>query len=366
MNYDGYVTNIEITDGRSLQIRDERFNPNVIENLQSAVNQRVKNLSGRKFIFIADSYGVLGWTADVINRTGIDAHALNVGGAGFVGAGGGTTWLQALTTYTTSVDDDYKNSITDIIILGGINDFGIGRTSIMIAIDNFVTYAHNNYPNAMIGCGCLSWAKRDNDISTYITTVIPTYREMFSKYNGYCYYIDKMYVPMHNYSVMATDGIHPTTEGVNDIVDYIIGWLLTGRPGYVRDIQPTLAAETGVTLSGGSINTKLTTDGVCLSMSNLAITFSTAQSLNGSLIKIGSLNGGAVAGYYSGYNGTDATVIIPATVFINGANITTPGEIHIKNGDVYISCIEISGSDYVTATMLSVHSCNKFIDLLDC
>lgn len=367
MNYDGYITNIEITDGKLLQIQDERFNPNDIDTLKLSINQRVKNLAGRKFIFIADSYGVMGWTHDVINRTGIDAHALNIGGAGFVGAGGGRNWLQAFTDYTNSVDEDYKNSITDIIIMGGINDFGIGRTSIMIAIDNFVQYAHANYPKALIGCGNLSWALRENDISTYITTVIPTYREMFSKYNGYCYYIDKMYVPMHNYSIIADDGIHPTVpEGIEDITNYVIAWLLTGRPSYVRDLQPVITSESGVTISGGAINTKLTTDGVYFSMSQASLSFSAAQSLTGALIKIGKLSGGAVAGYYSGYNGMDATVIIPVTAFINNGNITSPAELHIKNGDIYLACLQISGGNYVTATQITIRNCTAFIDLLDC
>lgn len=336
-----------------------------LENLATTVETTtVRNLASRNFIFIADSYGMLGWTEGVINRLGLTAHALNVGGAGFCGAGGSVNWTQALTAYAETLSSDEKAGVTDIIVLGGINDYGFGDAAIDTGAGAFITYAHANFPNAMIGCGALSWAFRDNDISTYITSVIPSYQRNFSKYS-YTYYIDKMYIPMHNYGVINTDGIHPTEDGVKDIVNHVCQYLLKGTTAYIRDLQPVLTAETGVTLSGGAINNKLTQDGVRFSMSLLSISFASPVSLTGNEIKIGSLAGGAAMGYYSGYNGTDASIIIPVEIYIADNSTTTIGRLHIKNGEVYVSCLQISGGNYVSASILSINACTAFIDLLD-
>ena len=158
------------------------------QEVEEVKNSKVTNLTNRKFIFIADSYGVYGWTANVISRLNLDAHALNVSGAGFVTPSNDVTFLVALENYASTLSQSEKESITDIIVLAGINDYVHSKETIKTAISNFIITATSLFPNAKIGGGCLSWINRNNDCATYISNVIPAYNEEFNNHSN-SYYI---------------------------------------------------------------------------------------------------------------------------------------------------------------------------------
>lgn len=120
-----------------------------------AVETDVTRLCNRKIIFIADSYGqgdvslpsrIAGFMGLTVN---VNAFISVHGGYGFASSQG--TFLSLLEALDSTITD--KDSITDIVVLGGCNDRGITSTPILQAIGAFGVYRDNNYPNATIHIG---------------------------------------------------------------------------------------------------------------------------------------------------------------------------------------------------------------------
>ena len=120
-----------------------------------------------KYIFIGDSYNttdtppggspIVPWShylVDCLGLTSSDYYNSGVSGAGWVN---GTTFLSQLQTLAGDMTNDEKNSITDIVVLGGINDPVSENSNIFTAMSTFSTYVATNFPNAMITTGIISW-----------------------------------------------------------------------------------------------------------------------------------------------------------------------------------------------------------------
>lgn len=360
MAYDGVVTNLEIGSG-TYQIQDERVDK--------------MDLKTRNFIFVADSYGGLGWTANVINRLGLTAHALNLGGAGFYAAGGGQTFKQGLETYAGTLTADQKEAVTDIIVLGGVNDFNETTANIGSAIDIFITYAQLTFPNATIGCGCLSWMKRGNDIDGYITRVIPTYQSKFSAASG-CYYIPNAYLPMHNYANLDSDGIHPNANGTAAITNWVCDYLMTGDADYIVENSPTITYYGG-TSGGIAFNTKMDKTGVDILFSGGQINFASPKTFNdnNALTQIADLSGGCISGHVStGLSVTgaaDLTMTVPA-LFVSTTSHAYTGVVNLSiyDGRVDVAgwCLDFLSGDnsYATCNTIVLGSSSCHVGLLSC
>ena len=324
--------------------------PAIQTEIDTAVGKREKNLAGRKFIIIGDSYGGLGWTTNVVSRLNLDAHVINIGGAGFYAAGGGQTFKDGLEAYAETLTADERAEFTDIIVGGGVNDYNETVSNITSAINTFITFAHTNFPNARLGVACVSWMKRGNDIDGYVNRVIPTYRNRFTAY-GYTYYIPNAYLPMHNYANIDSDGIHPNADGTAAITDFMSQYLLTGDADYIVCNSPTVTSV-GVTGSFG-FNTKMSKDGIDILFSGGTITFATPKTFNSwsGLSQIGSLAGGCISGHVStgmAVTGTaDLTMTVPCT-YITSTEKTYEG---VATLSIYDGRVDISGvcMDYLTA-----------------
>lgn len=307
---------------------------------------KVTNLANRKFIFVADSYGVYGWTANVINRLNLNAHALNVSGAGFKGAGEGVTWQEALETWGNTLTSAERDTYTDIIVLGGINDIIQDISNIETAIDNFCASAFTLFPNVKIGCGCLSWCAKGNNVSLYINKVITTYEKKFSSKEN-CYYIPKMYLPLHDYSLIQSDGVHPTPEGTNAITNYICNWLLTGSADYIVQNNAIVTPISGV--ASGPIDLVCTMDsnGVDFHLNfSQGIELDTVKNLNdfNALLDIATISGGCVRGVIPENANGKASIVLSTSGFVSDANnVETTATFTIA---IYSGYIAVSGISY--------------------
>lgn len=324
MAYDGVITNVELGTG-VYAVQDERVNS--------------IDLKSRNFIFVSDSYGVYGWSADVISRLGITGACVNVSGAGFVTDSGGVTFLVALQNYAATLTQDQKDAVTDIIVLAGINDYVNSKAVIKTAISNFIVSATGMFKNSKIGGGCLSWANRGNDVADYIYEVIPAYNEEFNNHSN-SYYIPNAYLPMHNYDNMEADGIHPNANGTKAITDFVCNYLLSGNADYVVENSATYTPVN----STGSINIKTIMDknGVDIILAaDPVIVFSSPIQFDNPLVlhTIGTISGGCVIGnapkvstYYPGIAFT-----MPAVFNATGASYNGAVTIAINNGNVSIA-----------------------------
>lgn len=331
-----------------------------LPDVAAKANSAEISLSGRNFIFIADSYGVLGWTDAVINRLGLTAHALNLGGAGFYAQGGSYTFKSGLENYAGTLSDDEKAAVTDIIVLGGVNDYNETVANIEAAIDAFNAYAKTNFPNARIGCGCLSWMRRDNDVAHYIGKVIPTYQHKFQN-TARCYYIPNAYLPMHNYANIDSDGVHPNANGTAAITDWVCNYLMTGDADYIVNNSATVTYAANV--SGSLVvNTKMDKTGATLTCNGGVISVpATLMNSQTALHHICRLTGGCFQGHVPvvGLTGmASATATVTATVATNAVTYTVPLALSFYDGYIDYSgaVIEEAGGAYNTfATIYQIN-----------
>ena len=346
---------------------------NEVFDIQDPVG-RERDLQSRKFLIIADSYGILGWTSGVVSRLSLDADVINAGGAGFAGAGGGYTWRDKLIEFCNVHTQAELAEYTDILIMGGINDYGINYNTIVTAAESFITYATAALPNALITCGCLSWCSRSNDVDGYVYQVFLAYQKAFTAHSNTAF-VKNAFMPMHNYNNIDNDGIHPNNNGTADIIAFISNYLLTGsQDWYVNDVA-TLTASSGVTMSA---NTFLTTimdqSGVDLVFTGTVLILDTPKKLeSGSYFtEVMKISGGCLRGYIPStlYQSVRYSVMIPVpcTIVNNADNKVYDSTLLLSFGDGQVAisgvCIDETHLDYVYASSITIAPFTAHVGLM--
>ena len=220
------------------RISDKRMDDveDAIDTIEDDINDiedTIDLMNKRRFILIGDSFAV-----------GIDGDN-NIGPAV---TGGG--WANRFQTLMSSVADVYfneeplggvygfassmpfltvlqatgeniqhKDTITDIIVLGGTND--LSHTSDLdTAISNFMTYCKTTYPNAKVKIGCLG-----TDISNIVS--LGNYYRLCEKYGAEYINDTKGLLCLKEY--IGTDNTHLTASGYAYFQPFINQAILTGH-----------------------------------------------------------------------------------------------------------------------------------------
>lgn len=194
-----------------------------------ALSTKVTKLHHKGYIFIGDSY-TQGYSPDgnisntfvnqiISNLKITDAKISANGGASF--ANSDNNFLTLLKN--TNVTD--KNSITNIIVFGGHNDYSWSKTDIATGMRNFFNYAKTNYPNAIISIGYVGFC---TDSSTYNKRAdsVSVYNEMSGELGGN--YLSGCEYILHNTNEMSSDGIHPNITGHKMLASYCTTALMNG------------------------------------------------------------------------------------------------------------------------------------------
>ena len=266
-----------------------------LTNIVSDINTKETNMLNRKFLFVGDSYGdeVNEYPTVVKNSLSIPDDNFNnvcVSGAGFIDWGGGT-YLDQLTNFAGD-----KSEITDIILVGGLNDsryatYSAANAALSPAIDNVHNYINANYPNANTWIAYVGSCLFN---STYYATV-PLKNRKICRYiyevSGMQYnwrllggVVNALHTSTYNYK---SDGIHPSSLGSAAIGQAIATVLAGGQ--YSTYYPPT---KTVSLLSGysGAFNCEYEVigDATILSLSG------TIEVTNGTFgandVQIGALN----------------------------------------------------------------------------
>lgn len=200
---------------------------NRVSDLETESEKHVIKQKDRNYILIFDSFGGLGVSTLAEQACPGGVHSINVGGAGFVGAGGGSTWEQALTTYIGTLSADDKAAITDVMVFGGINDYSFTDVQITSAMTSFNTTVKNNLQNAHVTLATTAFPTRlDGTYKAYVFNVLATY-SLVAQYLGWTY-TDKIQQLIHNDKYIGSDGIHPNSTGVDRLGHAIRGYIQTG------------------------------------------------------------------------------------------------------------------------------------------
>lgn len=189
----------------------------------------------KKYLFIGDSYGDgyshdgnnSGWCEYLAEKMGLSSsqyEARHQGGSGFSNGG----FLARLNSATGT-------GFTDIVVLGGFNDYNSTVAAIENGISAFCARALALFPHATVHIGCVGWIKAGTGESAYqnwqevrdkITgTVLPTYQNC-NKYGAQ--YIAFSEYLLNDSLMTPTDGYHPGEAGNRAIAAGVVNALATG------------------------------------------------------------------------------------------------------------------------------------------
>lgn len=191
------------------------------------------NFSNRKIVFLGDSYNYTdgGWISKLIARLSLNSanvYDYTVTGHGFNNG----QWLNDLTNFVTD-HNNIVNDITDIIIIGGVNDSTVSALSALRSqINAFVAYAAVNLPNAFISVAFVGSATQQSTVMadrTYSRRMqaLSLYKECLNKKN--CRLLAGTFNALCQYTLFDADGLHPNQYGNDKIVESVAQALLSGK-----------------------------------------------------------------------------------------------------------------------------------------
>ena len=233
-----------------------------VSDLNGAITSVNKASKSRKFVVISDSYGVgttaggttTGWIERFRQYLGLTTNtnlfSSAVGGSGFVGGTGVSTFNDQLNTLYNTISS-LANTITDVIFAGGYNDRGYYSTTLPTAIQTAVDNAKTKFPNAKIWVFSIGYyTGSDSDLPR---------NQLLNTNSVYCTeairkgatYANVSKVIKMSAAWMSSDSIHPTTAGYEEIGANIADFVQGGAIRATYDEQIVTIAPVGdITLSG--------------------------------------------------------------------------------------------------------------------
>lgn len=218
------------------------YNAQVAQLINSVhdVEDEVENINSREkrnFILIGDSFssGVDGddnsqrvegggWAdraATILEARGHNVYYMGNrvlgGNSGFASSGPFIDMLQ----YIVENDVDDPETITDVVVLGGTNDYNASvLSSVPAAVQAFMNYCKNTLPNAFVKVGCLStMISAMHDTAPYYRTV--------ESYGGA--FIGDLTNLMCLKNLIGGDGLHLNATGYAVYAPFITSAILTGN-----------------------------------------------------------------------------------------------------------------------------------------
>ena len=194
-----------------------------------ALSNKVTKLHHKGYIFIGDSY-TQGYSPDGnISNTFVNQIINNLKITDVkISANGGASFANSDNNFLTllkNINVTDKNSITNIVVFGGYNDYSWSKTDITTGMTNFFNYAKTNYPNAIISIGYVGFC---TDSSTYNKRAdsVSIYNEVSGHLGGN--YLSGCEYILHNTNEMSSDGIHPNITGHKMLASYCTTALMNG------------------------------------------------------------------------------------------------------------------------------------------
>ena len=271
-----------------------------IENLKQ--NEMIEDLIyNRTTVFMSDSYGegqsvptwVTGWTEyarQALEIPNDQYYNFSESGAGFLQTGGqGHTFLTLLQSKINQVAD--KSKVRRLVLCGGGNDarycvdHNYNSTSQMdSAIETFVNYARQQFPNAKIYFGMITnlastyeQSQRDYKARNRFQVIIRAYKNAIQYNVGYLNGVENI---MKDYSYFSADLVHPTQDGYIKLGREIAQAIKTGCVQYKNKFEEdTFTPNDFINESASSFvsNSALENDVVDWSIVSGSFFFSTPQ-----------------------------------------------------------------------------------------
>ena len=246
---------------------DKIINQDIFSELNNEINSINTKLEAKQdnsSIFIGDSYAtgtttneegttlqIESWCEKLKRKMSLSDNEFfkfAENGAGFYANGvEGHNFIELLQNNINQISD--KSLIKNIFVCGGFNDRNTSYTNIETFINNFVTYAKQQFPNAKIYVGMIG-------ACSILNTTGAGYRQnlYLNAYRAYkncisygAIYLNGVEYALKNYIGLSYDGYHPNTNGYETIANFIYQAYINGSVSYYSgiegsssDIQPNI------------------------------------------------------------------------------------------------------------------------------
>lgn len=204
-----------------------------------AKNALNTNFATRKVVFLGDSYNYSsgGWLSTLVAKLGISSsnyYDYTASGHSFNSDG----WKNDITAFVTD-HSDIKDEITDIIIVGGVND----ATDSALArvendITNFLSYVSTNMPNAYTTVAFVGGATQQSSVlngRTYKNRMSAFYKYRAQLTTAKSRLLAGTYNALCDPSLFDTDGLHPNAYGNLAIAQMVAMALTSGNCNMIHD-----------------------------------------------------------------------------------------------------------------------------------
>lgn len=199
----------------------------------------LEDRSKRKLILIGDSYGdgytpdghETGWCDRLKNKL-VNCHfsADNIyinhkGGASF--SNSSNSFLTLLKGVESQVGN--KKMVTDVLIGGGYNELAYGDKidTVKFNIDTVISYVQSTYPNAVVHFAPFGVAFKDrNNQFALRYKLMPAYTTKACYKNQPFVVVPGAENILSFENMMSSDGIHPNEWGLENIAEYLKGYIL--------------------------------------------------------------------------------------------------------------------------------------------
>lgn len=311
------------------------------------INDKIALTTGRKIIFVGDSYGnnpnnnyqYPDVCASVMGLTSSKYVNACVSGAGFTKTGN-LSYLHQLEAITTN-----RDTYTDIVVLGGTNDAS-DASSVFTALRDFMAYAKTNFPNAKVWVGCLTWQYTYNNNDDVLQNIVDQY-ENAAQFGASI--IKDAWLIIHRYDYLRSDRVHPNDDGSK-----IIGRALASKlRGGDFEASANVALFGTLTSSIGTWSNSQLKE--CPSDKNIMIVFShefeftSATNITPSTsVTLGDVSGGCV------YGGTKTPWLVTDAII----NDTTAAKIRltIAQGHILVRALTTTISSVSKITIIGALS----------
>lgn len=350
---------------------DNTNNKSNITNLQTRTtaieNTMVKNNKSKHLLYLGDSYSTY-WNNqlfnEIANNMGIpyaQCHNVSVSGAAFVDQN--NSFLSQVQNYAGN-----RNEITDILVVGGINDALLAYDSysnvypdtsaLQTAIRNFVTYCNNNYPNAQIH---FAYVGGTMATSTYYASLHPAKSQEWAFWaytvfaaglgvnviNSY----NAIHLSPNNYDA---DGLHPNSQyGVPAIAQDIVASFNGRETAHNRPSILVPITASGISASGTLAGFfRIVNDIAELEIPDQYVFITAGQVIGNVEKEIATLADSGFIIRNPLYVNTTVTI----SGFSLGSAIQLPAMVIFRDGKVYIKVYKPGTSDWETLTAAGASS----------
>lgn len=363
-----------------------------VDTLSDDLDEMFDRNTNKRVILISDSYGNAfdgnpSWLQLCEAQIPYTSESYYLGGAGFGYAAGGQYDNLRFDRFAETFMPNVENpeEVTDIVLAAGANDANqtydgnYGNSEIIAGFTSFVNYVRGFCPNARISIGFCGRIFNMTMLWAYLQAR-NCYRSM-AEQNKYCTWIPNLEYALHKESLLRSDHLHPSAEGMQNIAEMVACYIKDGVPGaYIDGGAATITplANNGITptISGAEIRS--------YTENNITKVFSKPSESGSGAAPLGIIDihfpGSGQYGTFGGFANTAICILdeccsmgenviewFPASVMLatlNNGNIFTSGRIGIRNKTVYLQVD--TESAYNDVNFVYIYAFNMTYDSMHC